>query len=183
MRKFLPLVVLPIVAILLVTVGGLSNAAPGKSRGNGGWEPSADHAEFVLITLKSDPTVDPEPACVAIQIGINLLQEVVQVQDDGVEIEVPVVPADEVTLFPTLAGVEIVNPVNDFTELVCDSPAGPETRSLEQLLNRFINDGGEVVVCPLCALGRGILEATYGALGDAEEIHNLFLKADKVIDY
>jgi hypothetical protein len=165
----------------LTIVGSVSYAAPGKSKGAGGWEPSADHLESVVISLHTDPLVDPEPACVALQIGMNLLMDTVPVGQDNVS----VTPADEVILFTTTGGVELINPENQdaFNEPDCDTPAGPESRSLNQLLGGFVDQGGEVVVCPLCATNRGITDPTIGDMGNGEVIHNLFLYGDKVIDF
>lgn len=182
-----------IVAMATITIApSLAGAAPGGSKGAGGWEPSADHMESVVIALKSDPLEDPEPACIALQIGINLLMDSVP----GAQGPVPVTPADEVILFPTLAGVQIINPDNGLppndaasdpnaplNELVCDTPAGPDTRSLNQLLSGFVALGGRVVSCPLCAEARGITEPNFGYIGNGVDIHELFLYGDKVIDF
>jgi hypothetical protein len=163
-----------------VTVAGsVSYAAPGGSKGAGGWEPSADHLESVVISLHTDPLVDPEPACVALQIGINLLMDTIPVGQDNIT----VTPADQVILFTTIGGVELINPEKDFSEPVCDTPAGPKSRSLAQLLQGFVNLGGEAVACPLCAMSRGITEPSYGIVGNGVDIHNLFLHGDKVIDF
>jgi len=189
------------VMIASVTVAAsLASAAPGKSKGAGGWEPSADHMESVVIAIKTFPEeadADPElfePACVALQIGINLLMDNVPGQAGSV----PVTPADEVILFPTLNGVEIVNPANgvplppddpDFdpdaplNRLVCNTPAGPATRSLNQLLGGFVALGGQVVSCPLCAEARGIDDPNFGYIGTGVDVHELFLYGDKVIDF
>ena len=44
-------------------------------------------------------------------------------------------------------------------------------------------EGSEVLICPLCSASRGITDPTQGKDASAEEIHNLFLFADKVIDF
>lgn len=167
------------IAASLAIAGSVSYAAPGGSKGAGGWEPSADHMESVVISLHTNPLTDPEPACVALQIGINLLMDTIPVAGNPI----PVTPADEVILFTTTDGVELINPENDFSEAVCDTPAGPESRSLNQLLMGFVSLGGEAVACPLCAKRRGITDPTYGFIGDGVDIHNLFLFGDKVIDF
>jgi sulfur relay (sulfurtransferase) complex TusBCD TusD component (DsrE family) len=154
------------------------------STGNALAASSEDGLEDVVISLHTDPTRDPEPACVALQIGINLLLSEVPVGDAMV----PVTPADAVKLFLTTGGVELVNPDNNIykrakPKAVCDTPAGPSTASLQQLLNGFVANGGEVVICPLCANARGITDPTFGAPANAEQIHNLFLFADKVINF
>jgi hypothetical protein len=165
----------------LTIIGSASYAAPGNSKGSGGWEPSADHQESVVIALKTDPVYgDPEAACVALQIGINLLRDTVPDRGNNLT---SVTPADRVVLFPTLGGVELINPLNDLTALVCDTPAGQATGSLAGLLEGFVKSGGEVIVCPLCADKRGITDPTLGTMGSGVDIHNLFLHADKVIDF
>jgi hypothetical protein len=178
-----PLIKLTVAAAAawLTLAGSTSYAAPGQSKGAGGWEPSADHMESIVIAIKTDPLVDPEPACVALQIGINLLMDTIPVQGNYFS----VTRADEVTLFPTIGGVELINPDNDLAlaQPVCDTPAGPSSGSLAELLQGFVNLGGEVVVCPLCATRRGITEPTYGIMGNGVDIHNLFLEGDKVIDF
>jgi hypothetical protein len=179
--------------ILSTTVAVTSSfAAPGKSNGQGGWEPSADHLESVVISIKSDPLVDPEPACVALQIGINLLSDTIKPPAAGV----PVVPADEVILFPTLAGVEVVNPNNGTPGGDADDPlnaadclsvtpdGNPTFVSLNGLLQRFDSLGGQVVTCPLCKATRFPDDApNFGIVGNGVDIHYLFLNADKVIDF
>ena len=174
--------------------GSLANAAPGKSNGVGGWEPSADQKENIVVSLKSDPTMGEsieeikeaaEPACIALQIGTNLLKDMVMVGDNNV----PVTPADRVTLFTTLGGVQLVNPDEEKQailddETVCFAPyPGGLFQSLNQLLDKFVNNGGVIVVCPLCAITRGIMPEPPATMGNGEDIHNLFLYADKVIDF
>ena len=191
--------VLATMAVTLSVAGSVSNASPGKSKGHGGWESSADHDESVVVSIKTDPTVDPEPACVAVQIGINLLM------DMSTDLEgnaYPVVPADEVSLFITTGGAEIIDPRNyeEGAELDGDlcftsGDGGLVKVSLTALLNRFESLDGEIVICPLCAFSRGIgteemveagmaeVEPTRGFIGGGVDIHNLFIDADKVIDF
>lgn len=162
-------------AVTLSAAGSVSYAADLSS---------GDGIEQVVISIKTDPLKDPEPSCVALQIGINLLLGQVPVGDNFV----PVIPADSVILFPTVEGVELINPDNQINKrkkpkLVCDTPAGENTASLAGLLQTFVDLGGDVVICPLCASSRGITEPTQGIMGNAEDIHNLFLFADKVIDF
>jgi hypothetical protein len=165
----------------LTLFGAGSYAAPGGSQGSGGWEPSADHQEWVVIAIKTDPVYDdPEAACVALQIGINLLKQEVPDSEDTLT---DVTPADRVALFLTLGGVELVNPANAFAGPECDTPDGPLTARLPDLLDGFLSEGGEVIVCPLCAKRRSISAPTRGMMGSGVDIHNLFLFADKVIDF
>jgi hypothetical protein len=145
---------------------------------------SEDGIEQVAISIKTNPLTDPEPSCVALQIGINLLLTEVPVGGSLV----PVTPADRVVLFPTVDGVELVNPDNQINKrkkpkLVCDTPNGENTASLVGLLQNFVDLGGEVLICPLCANSRGITDPTQGRNANAQEIHDLFLFADKVIDF
>ena len=106
---------------------------------------------------------------------------------NGDEID-DVVPADDVTLFLTTGGVELVNPHNSIynrtkPKPVCTTPDGVNTASLQALLQGFKMRGGKVMICPLCATSRGITEPTAGEPGTAVGIHNLFLYADKVITF
>ena len=144
---------------------------------------SGDGIENVVVSLKTDPTKDPEPACVALQIGMNLLMA--DLDGDGID---DVVPADDVTLFLTIGGVELVNPHNSIynrtkPKPVCTTPGGVNTASLQALLQGFEMRGGKIMICPLCAASRGITEPTTGEPGTAAGIHNLFLYADKVITF
>lgn len=165
----------------LVFAASTSYANPPKPIGSLKWaEPSVDRLESVVITLKTDPLDDPEPACIALQIGINLLLSNVPGQPGET---VSVTPADRVVLFPTLDGVELVNPDTDLTYMDCDTPAGLNKASLKQLLTSFTKLGGEVQSCPLCANRRLIAAPTYGTIATGEDIHNLFLYADKVIPF
>ena len=144
----------------------------------------AAHAEDIVIALKSNPLVDPEPACVAVQIGINLLSEI-----DGTS-------ADRVTLFPTLDGVEIVGErmlpneelpngrmKNYPPHLDCLTPSGYVPLPVV-LANFAAKEGAEIIVCPLCWGARYPGEMPiYGSVGNASSIHSLFLDASKVIDF
>ena len=178
-----PLVLLLTAVMMAATSTGY--AAPGKSAGAGGWEPSADHVESVVISVKTDPLVDPEPACVALQIGMNLLMDSIEVKDNaGAVIDIPVTPADEVILFPTIGGVELVDPTNpELFDDVCLTPGGQ--KSLDFLLGAFVSMGGEVISCPLCLIKRGIAfdSVSPGVVADGVMIHDLFLYADKLIDF
>jgi len=142
-------------------------------------------AQNVVIALKTNPLVDPEAACVALQIGQNLAMDI------GVE-----GPADQVTLFPTLDGVEIVSdrmllledlpngkPRNYPPHLDCLTPNGYVP--LPQLLAGFQSmPNVAIVVCPLCWGARYEGEdPIYGEVGNGASIHTLFMDADKVIDF
>ena len=169
-----------VLTVIAVTLGiaGTASYAEGQS--------SEDGIEQVVISVKTNPLKDPEPSCIALQIGMNLLMDTVPVDGNNI----PVIKTDRVILFPTIDGVELVNPDNRINrpknpKPVCDTPAGENTASLSQLMHGFVGLGGEIVICPLCAESRGITEEnkTMGKMGNAEDIHNLFLYADKVIDF
>jgi hypothetical protein len=191
MKRLNARLLVAVLAVSIMTVAATSLAAPGKSNGNGGWESSADHLESVVISLNSDPVIDPEPACIALQIGINLLSDTIAPPSPGV----PVIPVDEVILFPTVGGVDIVNPeygVPDSSEGLLNSPectaftpAGVQIKvALNQLLTRFTDLGGQTVVCPICKLERFPNDdPNFGIVGNGVDIHNLFLYADKVISF
>nr|MBS0019975.1 hypothetical protein [Gammaproteobacteria bacterium] len=133
----------------------------------------------VVITLQTNPLLNPEAACVALQLGMNLLRS--DISDEAVA---------SVTLFPTLEGVSIVSEKMKLRDndkyprrWNCSTPDGEEP--LPEILAGF-NDqmGTNIVVCPLCWMDRFDGEdPIYGSLGDGPTIHNLFLNADKVIDF
>ena len=170
---------------VMMAAASTAYAAPGTSTGAGGWEPSADHVESVVISVKTDPLLDPEPACVALQIGMNLLMDSIEVRDStGEVIKIAVTPADEVILFPTIGGVELVDPSNiALHEELCLTPGG--MKSLHFLMGAFVAMGGEIVSCPLCLMARGIdfNDVSPGVVADGVMIHDLFLYADKLIDF
>jgi sulfur relay (sulfurtransferase) complex TusBCD TusD component (DsrE family) len=163
-------VLLAVAAVTLSFIGSVSYALD---------QSSMDNAEQIVISIRTDPL--KEPACVALQIGMNLLMPVVD--------EVAVIPADTVTLFLTIDGVELVNPDNQINKrkkpkLDCNTPAGENTASLAGLLQKFASmPGAGVLICPLCSSSRGITEPTQGKDATADEINNLFLFAGKVIDF
>ncbi|MBK1722046.1 DsrE family protein [Thiocystis violacea] len=165
--------------LLLMTALAASAEQFRRPWGEPVWEPPHPRGQSIAITLKTDPTQDHEAACVALQIGMNLLMTAVTVDRAQVDVE----PARDVTLFPTLAGVELVNPANDFgtEEYQCATQDGPTP--LRDILANYVWMGGRVVVCGLCAIDRGITEPTYGAIGTAQQVHEMFLYADKVITY
>ena len=164
----------------------LGYASDVDDRRGGFWkalEPSVDREETVVVSMATDPREDAEPACVALQIGMNLLMSDLNGDEPGGK----VTPADSVILFLTLDGVELV--ANDLAGLECLTPSG--ISPLAGLLSKFVNVlEGEVVVCPLCWSARGYgptgddpKSPTYGIVADAFDIHDLFLYADKVIGF
>ena len=168
--------------LFLGLAAATSGGYAGDDRGSGFWkpfEPSVDGQENIVISLSSDPTVDAEPACVALQIGMNLLMDDLNGATDGGK----VTPADRVVLFVTLDGVYLVAPDSNLSEQKCLTSGG--LKPLSGILSQFVTNGGEVVVCPLCWSERGYVgqAPTYGTVADAFDIHSLFLYADKVITF
>ena len=185
--------------VALTAAMSVGYAGDNGKRGSGFWkafEPSVDGGENIVISLSTNPTENAEPACVAIQIGMNLLMDDLNDEDD---VSVPggeVTPVDTVILFATLDGVELLVPGNlnpnpdPDNDQLCLTKGG--YKPLAGLLKKFVKVmGGEVIVCPLCWGERGYsglpttppTPPTYGDIGDAFDIHNLFLYADKVISF
>ncbi|RDH84744.1 MAG: hypothetical protein DIZ80_04560 [endosymbiont of Galathealinum brachiosum] len=130
-----------------------------------------------MVALITDPTKDPEPACIALQIGMYLLMS-----PGGAA------PADDVTLCVQTSGVELINPDNNIhtranPKPACATPNGVKTASLQGLLNGFESMCGKVVICTLCTMSRGITQLTNGIFANPVIIHNLFLSADKVMTF
>lgn len=142
-------------------------------------------AQDIVITLKTNPLANAEPACVALQLGLNLLTDI----GEG--------PVNSVTLFPTVDGVAIASESMRLSEdgvypplLNCLAPdPGNLNETIEVPLPEIVNAFSEnpntnIVICPLCWKDRYEGESPiYGNLGSGPEIHDLFLKADKVIDF
>jgi len=167
--------------LFVALAAGTSVGYAGSDRGSGfskPFEPSVDGQENVVISLGTDPTEDAEPACVALQIGMNLLMDDL----NGTAAGGKVTPADRVVLFATLGGVELVAPGSVFSK-DCVAPEGPQP--LSEILSQFLFRGGKVVVCSLCWIARGYLDTqpTDGIVAKASDIHSLFLYADKVIPF
>ncbi|MFZ0789430.1 MAG: hypothetical protein WAM94_07385 [Chromatiaceae bacterium] len=133
--------------LFLALAAATSGGYAGDERGSGFWkpfEPSVDGQENIVISLSSNPTEDAEPACVALQIGMNLLMDDL----DGTKPGGEVTPADRVVLFVTLDGVYLVAPQIDLSVQECLTAGG--RKPLSGILSQFVTNGGEVVVCPLC---------------------------------
>lgn len=193
---------LGVVVAALAAAAFVVQAAPGKSAGSGGWESSADHLESVVVSIKSSPVlfdedgeavaVDEEAteaACVAVQIGMNLLMS--ELKNCVGETTATVTPVDEVNMFLTLGGVEAVGPqiLNpDIPAPMCVTPCG--LKPLTTLINAFADmPGAGVVICPLCWSSRycdpneGCEDPAVGSVLNGVQLHDLFLFADKVIDF
>ena len=145
-------------------------------------EPSVDTKETIVISLATNPIDDPEPACVALQIGRNLLMNDLNgpIAEGG-----EVTPADSVTLFATLDGVELVYEKNNLAEFECLTPGGI-IKSLDTVLDEFLGQGGTILICPLCWSEREYngTEPLYDAtVASPFDIHDRFLTADKVITF
>jgi hypothetical protein len=136
--------------------------------------------------------VGTEAACVALQIGMNLLMsELNNCDGDFVADMSPA--ADEVKLFLTLDGVRLAGPdILEAGEIpMCATPCGQVP--LTGLLNAFASmPNSDVIVCPLCWNTRyGPCDPSnpastcpnVGEVAGGVGIHDLFLYADKVIDF
>lgn len=92
-----------------------------------------------------------------------------------------------VALFLSLDGVYLVNPevVTEYPAIYnTDYPSDPDAEP--GLLQAFLGQGGKVIVCPLCAMRRGLTPDTIlpgTQWGNAEIISRLFLKTKKILDY
>ncbi len=198
------------VGILSALLLGVSAVhAGGKAGGiKKSLEPSVDGVESVVVAIKSSPVVEvedeygevswqadeagTEAACVAIQIGMNLLMSELKGCDGSFLADMSPA-AGEVKLFLTLDGVRLDGP--DILDAVdtpmCTTPCGQVP--LTGLLNAFASmPGSDVIVCPLCwntrygPCDREDPESTCPNVGDVAGgvgIHDLFLYADKVIDF
>jgi len=132
-----------------------------------------------VISVQTDPIVDAEPACVALQLGTGLLRA-----------------GSRVTIFATLGGVGIANAVtyesdvppqcNAFVNGVLEDDV-----PLDQILDGYLAAGGEILVCPLCwavAKRDNPYSALYVASDYPGQIYianpiPLLSTADRVIDY
>jgi predicted peroxiredoxin len=135
-----------------------------------------------VISLAGDPVLgDPEPACVALQLGIGLLGS----------------KKADVTIFATLGGVSIGSRDAETATRLCETvlrkPPNKwvldEAKELSEVLGDYLGAGGKIVVCPLCWVAR------YGDFPQSNNrlIQNanvevtspgpLLLGADKVIHY
>ena len=162
----------------------------------------------VVVTLQQDPLENLEASCVAIQIGMSS----------------QLAMGSNVTLFTTLGGVGVVNnevlealyPDDDVgypgrgrghaqgrdkgkrsqPELcVVGGPDGSLVRlPLRDLLDRFVDMQGDIVVCPLCWFSRNpetledpeaLAELLYepAVIGGSDSIPSLFHDANEVIDF
>jgi len=141
-----------------------------------------------VISVQTNPLVDPQPACVALQLGTGLLKA-----------------GSRVTIFATLGGVGIAHydtvvadadddGNTDDDAITCDTVSQLGVKQdpvpLENILLGYLDAGGEILACPLCwVVEYGNLPASAGQLyvyKDQVYITSpipLLSKADRVIDY
>jgi predicted peroxiredoxin len=87
----------------------------------------------------------------------------------------------DVTLFLNLEGVRIADKKQPM-----GLKWGASDKTVEELYNDFVTAGGQVLVCPHCAHVAGLSKQDLrkGAkIAEEKEVADLFVKADKVIDY
>lgn len=135
----------------------------------------------IVVSLKQDPNTDEgaEAACVAIQMAKLLLKK----------------KNARVTMFPSLGGVDIarVEFLEKGTECFTLTSQGEvKWIDLGKLVAGFVDDGGEILVCPLCWISRYELASSVekgtlipgATLGNADSMSDLFFnQAHKVIDF
>ena len=130
-----------------------------------------------VISVQTDPIVDAEPACVALQLGTGLLRA-----------------GSRVTIFATLGGVGIANVVTYDDVPNCNAFVEGELQDdvpLNTILEGYLAAGGEILVCPLCwavAKRDNPYSALYVASDYPGQIYianpiPLLSTADRVIDY
>ncbi len=141
---------------------------------------SADDKQSIVISLAEDAlTGDPEPACVALQLGTGLIKS----------------GNANVTIFATLGGVTIGSKDALDSTRLCEQVSQDgklqDPAELGQVLTNYLKADGAILVCPLCWVARyGDLPGSGGDLippgkGDVyvESPILLLLGADKVIHY
>ncbi len=133
--------------------------------------------QSIVVSLKQDPATEDgfEAACVATQLAMLL-------QMNGAD----------VTMFVTLGGARLADKsLLEHDIRTCTTSQGEAP--LGALVNNFIAVGGgvdRILICPLCWGGRygfepealaNIVEGGY--MGDASSMAQVFLGADKVMDF
>jgi hypothetical protein len=141
---------------------------------------SAEDKQTIVISLAEDAlTGDPEPACVALQLGTGLIKS----------------GGAEVTIFATLGGVTIGSKDALDSTRLCEqvSPQGKlqDPVELSEVLANYLDADGAILVCPLCWVARYgdlpgsaslLIPLGQGTVYPASPIP-LLLEADKVIHY
>ncbi len=139
---------------------------------------SAADPQDLVISLGSDPNLDPEAACVAVTLARSLSGN----------------PNANVTLFVTLGGVNLANDEyiskRRLKEYECYTPFDPPYVTLKENLMAFISGNHDrMVVCPLCweerygdeLPGFGVLPGKEGVPFKA--IGAMIFNADKILDF
>ena len=146
---------------------------------------SAANPQDVVISLGSDPNLDPEAACVAVTLARSFSLARLPSGD----------PKANVTLFVTLDGVNLAS--NEYIskrrlkEYECATPFDPPYVTLKENLMAFISGNhNNLVVCPRCWEERyGDELPDYGVLPGKEEgvplqaIGKMIFNADKILDF
>ena len=141
---------------------------------------SADSKQTIVMSFAEDAlTGDPEPACVALQLGTGLIMS----------------GNADVTIFATLGGVTIGSKDALDSTRLCEKVSQDgklqDPAPLSQVLTKYLDVGGAILVCPLCWVARyGDLPGSGGDLippgkGNVKVASPvpLLLSADKVIHY
>jgi hypothetical protein len=101
----------------------------------------------------------------------------------------------EVTIFATLGGVGIANKAAQKSTRLCEKVSREgkllEPAEISEILDAYLEAGGEILACPLCWVVRyGDLNGSQGQMigGGQGAVYPaspvpLLLQADKVIDY
>lgn len=141
--------------------------------------PHALAADKVVLSLQQDLTDEAglEASCVALQLGTGLLMS----QKEKAK----------VTIFATLEGVHIADQAIYDTYPECETfnEDGQLVQApLEDVLNGFLDAGGEILLCPLCYWVRQNDDPFDRIYPDDPRIYvaspiPLLLEANKIIDY
>lgn len=149
---------LTIVSLLLsfVLLSGASSAIAKESK-------TASQKQMVLVHL-SNYTSNLHAAFMAVKLGTKILEK-----------------GARVTIFTDLEGVRLADksqPQN--------LTWGPSKDPMSKHYANFVKSGGSIAVCPHCAKAAGLNKSGLrnGAhIATKDELGDLFLKADKILDY
>lgn len=104
-----------------------------------------EDTQSIVFGLQGDPYFDSAPACVAIQLGMLLLNEKAP----------PTEPKATVTLFASVDGVGIADAhALNKSKTICDT-MNPQTGKLgtallADLVQDYLDAGGNILACPMC---------------------------------
>lgn len=171
-------------ATTLITASLMSLSAVADWRYNDGASSTAGDPQDVVISLKQNPRANAEAACLAVTLARSLRGDF----SGGAGST-----NANVTLFPTLDGVEIGDAqIVSSPRFQCTTPEG--AISLEENLQDFLSDSGDrdnddfnmnnLVVCPICwgeRYGEGVMP-DYGVL-NPQAVGAVLLNAEKVFDF